>query len=275
MYRAKQGNDWSKHILLIRFIIYITEVVIIHVLFAFVWPFRGLRLSVNFSVKMYYLLWVIHFIFSALQIRYGYPTEPHKQFFMRDTNQIMVWFYRAYSVIPFIWEMKVITDWTVTKTCLDLYQWFRIDDVAQYIYFNKYQSDNWARRPEFQNRDFKEKITEGFCFAFLIILIILAPILVFSGINPGMVPNPVQAGSLQIKFNLNNIDYYIFATQISSLETFNRTEVKQFNKDYKVVDNTEDNTLQKAEFFTYSEQNWLISDPMLDRLLSDYQKQKS
>jgi hypothetical protein len=66
MYRAKQGNDWTKHILLIRFIIYVTEVVIVHGLFAFVWPFLGLRLSVNLAVKMYYLLWIVHFTFSAL-----------------------------------------------------------------------------------------------------------------------------------------------------------------------------------------------------------------
>lgn len=45
--------------------------------------------------------------------------------------------------------MKVITDWTVTNTCLDLFQWFRYDDASQYLYYNKYVADSKAKRKEF------------------------------------------------------------------------------------------------------------------------------
>jgi hypothetical protein len=36
--------------------------------------------------------------------------------------------------------MKVILDWTVTKTSLDLFQWFKIDDAFNYLYYNRIQN---------------------------------------------------------------------------------------------------------------------------------------
>ena len=46
--------------------------------------------------------------------------------------------------------MKVITDWTVTKTCLDLFQWFRLDDASMYIYYNKYMEEFRKGRYEYE-----------------------------------------------------------------------------------------------------------------------------
>jgi piezo-type mechanosensitive ion channel component 1/2 len=57
---------------------------------------------------------------------------------MRDTSSMMVAAFYAYKYIPFVWEMKVIVDWTVTTTCLDLFQWFRLDDAFNWMYYNKY-----------------------------------------------------------------------------------------------------------------------------------------
>jgi hypothetical protein len=48
--------------------------------------------------------------------------------------------FRIYKAIPFLWEMKVILDWTVTKTSLDLFQWFKIDDAFNYLYYNRIQN---------------------------------------------------------------------------------------------------------------------------------------
>ena len=111
---------------------------------------------------------------------------------------MMVMLFRIYRGLPFLWEMKVIIDWTVTNTCLDLFQWFRLDDAFNYVYYNKYQSDQRAERGEYEQRSWVEKFTVGFCFAFGLILLILAPVLLFSGINPIQVENPVISGSMTI-----------------------------------------------------------------------------
>jgi hypothetical protein len=67
--------------------------------------------------------------------------QPYKQTFSTDTGPFMYTLWKAYKAIPFIWEMKVIIDWTVTSTCLDLFQWFKLDDAYNTLYYNQVQAD--------------------------------------------------------------------------------------------------------------------------------------
>lgn len=65
----------------------------------------------------------------------------------------------------------------------------------------------------------------GFGFAFLLILLILFPILLFSGFNPITNYNPVLSGSININFEINengNI-YDIFKTDAFGLDLINET----------------------------------------------------
>lgn len=164
-------------------------------------------------------MWSYYFYYSAKQIKHGFPMSPYKQAFSNDTSPVTVLAWRAYKAIPFIWEMKVIIDWTVTSTCLDLFQWFKLDDAYNTLYFNQVQADKRKARPEFKQREGWEKILQGFCFALGLIFVILAPIFLFSGINPIMVKNPVKQGTLTIDLELiaTGNSYRIFESQASHL----------------------------------------------------------
>ncbi len=111
--------------------------------------------------------------------------------------------------------MKVIIDWTVTITCLDLFQWFKLDDAFNYLYQCQVSNNDRKSRKEYAQRPWYEKFFQGFCFAFALILVILAPILLFSGINPIMVNNPVISGhmSLSLELNQNGNAYSLLETQ--------------------------------------------------------------
>ena len=157
---------------------------------------------------------------------------------MRDTSPLRVHLFRIYRALPFLWEMKVIIDWTVTNTCLDLFQWFRLDDAFNYVYYNKYQSDQRAERGEYEQRSWVEKFTVGFCFAVGLILLILAPVLLFSGINPIQVENPVKSGSLTIKFELNDSGnvYEIYKSQALNIHSLSESEAASFSEFFTPVD---------------------------------------
>ena len=60
---------------------------------------------------------------------------------------------------------------------------------------------------------------QGFCFALGLIFIILAPIFLFSGINPIMMKNPVKQASLTIDLELiaTGNSYRIFDTKASKI----------------------------------------------------------
>mmetsp|Transcript_22704 Transcript_22704/g.17128 ORF Transcript_22704/g.17128 Transcript_22704/m.17128 type:complete len:190 (+) Transcript_22704:1573-2142(+) len=151
---------------------------------------------------MAYLLWAIYFGLSALQIRDGYPQKPYKPQFTKDVSIVQYLLFKTYTLIPFIWEMKVTTDWTFTKTTLDLFQWFKIDDAYNYIYFNRYQSASRLKSGEFSTLPLSEKFLMGFCFSLAIIVIILLPILVFS--DPVLMANPVLDATVAISVELSN-----------------------------------------------------------------------
>jgi len=224
---AAGGNDWSQHTLTIKLIIYVVLVVFVHVQCGFYFPIsQGIKLNNNLSLLFYYTLWVLHLVYAGLQIKHGYPQQPYKHTFMRDTSFGQTLLFKLYKAVPFLWEMKVIIDWTVTSTCLDLYQWFRLDDAYNWVYYNKCQSDERRARPEFEPRDFFEKLTQGFCFAFTLICLILAPVLLFSGINPIKIANPVLQGAISMSFELNSNgnEYNIFTAQAFNIRPLKEEE---------------------------------------------------
>ena len=115
-------DEFTKHALSVKLGIYVVLVVMIHFLLGFYLPIKqGTTLHQHTALWIFYLMWVAHFLYAGLQIKYGYPQAPYKQTFMRDTSDFKVNLFRLYKGIPFLWEMKVIIDWTVTNTCLDLF----------------------------------------------------------------------------------------------------------------------------------------------------------
>jgi hypothetical protein len=134
--------------------------------------------------------------------------------------------FRIYKAIPFLWEMKVIIDWTVTATSLDLFQWFKLDDAFNYLYYNKYIFDHRRSHKKDAQRPWYEKFFQGFCFAFLLILVILAPILLFSGINPIMVKNPVLSAELQLSLDSldNGNSYTVLVTNAAELTPLSKDD---------------------------------------------------
>ena len=74
-----------------------------------------------FPVVLLYLIMMVYLIYSGLQIKYGYPQGPIHPPFHKDTSVLKVLMFRCYKAMPFLWEMKVVVDWTVTKTSLDLF----------------------------------------------------------------------------------------------------------------------------------------------------------
>lgn len=41
---------------------------------------------------------------------------------------------QVYSAIPFLNELRVITDWTVTETCMNLFMWMKLEDAHHSLY---------------------------------------------------------------------------------------------------------------------------------------------
>ena len=62
------------HTLTLKLLIYVVLALTIHIQIGFTLPIsQGIKLVKNGSLMTYYFLWIIHFVFAALQIKHGYP----------------------------------------------------------------------------------------------------------------------------------------------------------------------------------------------------------
>ena len=150
----------GKHQLAIKLVIHVFLVLYVHYELCMILPRDSLSLltpSKRLPLIFYYLIWLYYFTLSSLQLRDGYPQAPFKAPFIRDTRFLTVWAFRLYKAMPFLWEMKVIIDWTVTITCLDLFQWFKLDDAFNYLYQCQVSNDDRKSRKEYAQRPWYEK----------------------------------------------------------------------------------------------------------------------
>lgn len=66
----------------------------------------------NGYVICFLLLFCVYFTISALQLRYGYRQLKLRNTFMRSYGAIPNIFAKTFYAIPFLFELKVLMDWT-------------------------------------------------------------------------------------------------------------------------------------------------------------------
>lgn len=103
-----------------------------------------------------------------------------------------------------------------------------MDDAFCYLYQNNYQNAGRKNRPHYGQVSFSKKFFEGFCFAFGLIMLILAPIIIFSGFSTILVDNPVIYATLNVQFELNNNgnSYSLLTTQAFDMTSLTKENVE-------------------------------------------------
>lgn len=138
-----KGNDFSKYTLMVKVAIHFILIISVHYYFFFVIPRktnkRILYISIIGFQESYYLIFAyflvcIYFIISSIQIRYGYPISEVTPIFTGSHKTVNSVAFKIYRAIPFLYELRVIIDWTFTTTALDLTQWFRLEDIFANLY---------------------------------------------------------------------------------------------------------------------------------------------
>ena len=187
--------------------------------------------EVNRYIQFFYLLYLIYLVFAALQIRESLPSFSKPTFpLMRDASQANYYFFKAYRSAPFLFEIRTLMDWIFTVTALNLFQWFKFEDIYSQLFLNQcYQKsltykDYGEKIPKF------EKCYMGFCGLFIVLTIILLPLLIFSTLNPIITENPVVSSSHDIKFLYKNRAFNLYS--ISSSESISDVSYETWDNTY-------------------------------------------
>jgi len=212
----------------------------------------------NIWIVFFYLLFCMYFSLSAKQIRDGWPEVRNIKSLRNKLSFMNSTLVRMYLAVPFLFELHLIMDWAFTTTSLDVFQWFKFDEIHANVYLSKYIYYTYSSLGKAVSG-----ITK-FLFSsiglFVIILLIVGPMIVFSSLNPIAQDNKITGASISFGIYANQRinTFELFSTsQIVSLEDINSTRF--VNESLNRVDDIKTASLgsiQIVEMQKYPDNEW-------------------
>ena len=230
----------------------------------------------NKALIFFYCIYIIYFISSGLQVKYGFYDMKRKSMLKSGNSSINGTIYNSYKAIPFLYEIKLAIDWTFTKTCLDLFQWNKFESVYDIVYVTYCQMNAKNQQLVGQKIGKVLKIGMGGALSFFLVFILVAPLMLFSSLNPTNQLNNLTGATLKVDLGffykngaVKNYTLYenskpesiesIFRQGSNDWETYNYSvsaKTKNFPKDQ----------IQIVQFFNESDKNWDLARPHIENL---------
>ena len=221
----------------------------------------------NWTLVVFYLLYCAYFAISALQIRFGLPELRKGNFAMGDTGPINKGAFQGYLAAPFIVELKVVSDWTFTRTSLDLFQWLKFENIYADLFIAKWTNKGYLEHPLGEPMPGWKKMSFGWCGLLILIILIAGPLLLFSSFNPLADNNFVTGGNLRLLIRSNLTDggaveeYELFNTdRVSGLQPISDKYYDRI-KGYRTIRNLQRDLFQQVIFSKVSDSSWSPSPP--------------
>lgn len=179
-------------------ILFLTELIGLHSIFIVQWAISATNTPrMSNSVQLaFYLFFMLYLIFTSLQMRYDVHVTSGGLGFTHSMDLFTSIAFKVYLAIPFVEEMRVLTDWTITRTSMDFFMWMKLEDTQQSLYRTK--RDFYLRRwyPPAAPRPGWEKVLQGGLLLVGLIVLIVAPIALFSTLNPSLQANRLTSATL-------------------------------------------------------------------------------
>ena len=226
--------------------------------------------EINTALKFFYIFYLIYFVISALQIKYGSPKSRAGEFvLMKIQNEPANIAFLIYRGIPFLFELRTLMDWTFTATTLRVMQWFKFEEIYANLYNTKCDQLELAEHPRGAKLSFCEKLFKGCCFLFIIMLCILAPLIIFSSLNIIVYDNPVKSLSMSLGIKEGSTNFYpLFTSSMitdKSSVSLHEWNNEDFNKANQLTVNDR-GLMKRFTLNTYSDNDWIISKYVSDDL---------
>ena len=126
-------------------------------------------------------------------------------------------------------EIKIITDWTFTKTALDLFQWIQFEAIYGDLFIAKCENKVYMNHPLGKPRTFFQKVLFGGLFLLGIVVLVAGPLAIFSSLNPVAVDNKVTGSTLRFNIEVYNLDGSGFSNQYTIYKNDYVTQLQNIN----------------------------------------------
>ena len=188
-----------------------------------------------------------------------------------------------FKSIPFVYEIKLAIDWTFTSTCLDLFQWNKFENVYDTVY-TTYCTMNAKNISKIgQQIGLVLKMGMGGILSFGLIILLIAPIILFSSINPTNQLNNLTGATLtvELSFFYDNgaiKNYTLFQnTKPEYIEDFGEKDQDWYIYKYNESINTRNfpkEQVQKVKFSKTSDRNWGLAKSHIQKLIDIFKFQE-
>ncbi|VDN97996.1 unnamed protein product [Rodentolepis nana] len=235
----------------------------------------------------------IYFGLSAYQIRSGYPRHILGNFLTKNYNYLNLVLFKAYLIMPFVYEVRSVMDWMWTDSPLSLYHWMELEDIYAKVFVMKCwrRSEIEYPTPLGRKRALWVKYLVGMLILLFAFVCFWGPLVVFSFIDTTFAINvPVECSQALAVGGFPAL--YFFTSRENNLLHVNDSflsEIRQCNALNQAsflslslspsycaslattgfVSNFKTEDVSNMTFDTVSERLWTITPPMYQRLMNE------
>jgi len=214
-------ESFKSYSIFVKFVLQISLLLILNVFFYLYLPSANdNRRFTGPSMTICYILLVVYFLLSSLQLKFGIPESTGRMVLMNHYTTFNSVCLKTFRAIPFFSEIKTFMDWTFTTTSLDLFQWLKLEEIYCELFSNKVSSEKRFSRRLGERIDKFSKFSMGCCGIFGFILLVMGPMLLFSTYNPIGKDNSVIGAKVDVGFKFGNNYFNIYSnSHVSTIQT--------------------------------------------------------
>uniref|UniRef100_A0AAR5PGD9 Piezo non-specific cation channel R-Ras-binding domain-containing protein n=1 Tax=Dendroctonus ponderosae TaxID=77166 RepID=A0AAR5PGD9_DENPD len=225
-----------------KLVFYFLQVISCHLYLFVLYPivtkkkFRDTRV-----VQAFYVFKCLYFLFSAYQIRNGYPSLISFQFLWHGMTVFNRFAYKFYLLIPYFFELRVLLDWICSDSCLAVTDWFKMEEITSNMFDQRCGQDldeNWSE-PAGTAKDRNKKYLVGGFLYVLLILTVIFPFLLFSlSGTVGVQTHPAKI-KLQVSIGSSEPIFESYASQ-KSLKLLSKEDYKNLTTTFNSIPESEE-----------------------------------
>ena len=148
--------------------------------------------SIRVVAALFYLK-VMYLAVSAQQIRAGFLELSNYLAFQERHHPVFNALYVAFRAVPFVYELKVIIDWTFTATTLKFMWWIKLQDITHELYTARCDLEDTRLLKKQRDKSLKFppliKGVQGCTIAAILIVIMFFPLMYYSSFSPALTDN--------------------------------------------------------------------------------------
>lgn len=196
--------------LILKYLIMLCAILLTHLTTLLFFPSHSGLHQTNSYVQVFYILATFYFLVAALQVKYG--VDQFSRGFMERYTWYNGFVYLFFRAVPFLFEFKVFSDWTVTHTSLRLFDWIKFEEIFGRLFVAKGNALFMSTKQLGSKIEWWKKLLMGYPLLLVIILLLFGPLVLFSALNPLASTNALSGGYLELTLTINGTNEYTFYT---------------------------------------------------------------